>query len=125
VPIIKVLAIAEASDFASVPAYENAADMLMFDTKPPAGAAREGGLGVAFDWQLLRGRKFAKPWLLAGGLNPENVARAIRSTEAPGIDVSSGVEAAPGRKSPDLILQFVANAHGAQFASASEDRPRA
>jgi phosphoribosylanthranilate isomerase len=110
VPIIKVFSVAEPSDFASVPRYEDVADMLMFDAKPPPGATREGGLGGPFDWQIVKGRKFARPWLLAGGLNAQNVARAIGITEAPGADVSSGVETAPGIKSPELIAQFTAAA---------------
>ncbi len=110
VAVIKVIPVAEAADFAAVPRYEEAADMLMFDAKPPGGASREGGLGTAFDWQILKGRKFARPWLLAGGLNPDNVARAVGLTAAPGVDVSSGVETAPGVKSVELIAQFTAAA---------------
>jgi phosphoribosylanthranilate isomerase len=116
-PVMKVLPIAEAADFASVPEYEKAADMLLFDAKPPSSAARNGGHGVAFDWQLLRGRKFSKPWMLAGGLNAENVGRAIRISEAPGVDASSGVETAPGLKSSDLIRAFVAAAHNAHLVT--------
>ena len=82
----------------NVPAYEAVADMLMFDARPPQGAARSGGHGSAFDWQLLRGRKFVRPWFLAGGLNPENVARAVATSGAEIVDVSSGVETAPGVK---------------------------
>jgi len=119
VAVIKVIPVAEPSDLADVARYEDAADMLMFDAKPPPGAAREGGLGAAFDWQILKGRKFSRPWLLAGGLTAENVARAIRLTEAPGVDVSSGVETAPGRKSPELIAEFTAAAKSAHFASES------
>jgi phosphoribosylanthranilate isomerase len=119
VPVIKVLPIAEASDFALLPAYEDAADMLMFDTKPPANADRTGGHGVAFDWQLLRARTISRPWFLAGGLTPENVARAIASSNAPGVDVSSGVEASPGVKSPELIQSFIAAARSTQFAGAA------
>jgi phosphoribosylanthranilate isomerase len=119
VPVLKVFAIAEPSDFTPVAAYEDAADILMFDAKPPPGATREGGLGTAFDWQMLKGRKFARPWLLAGGLNADNVARAIRLTEAPGVDVSSGVETAPGSKSADLIVQFTAAAKAARYATES------
>jgi phosphoribosylanthranilate isomerase len=88
---------------------------LLFDAKPPPGADREGGHGRIFDWQLLRGRKFRCPWLLAGGLDPQNVARAIRSSEAPGVDVSSGVEDSPGHKNAGLIAQFIARARGAEF----------
>jgi phosphoribosylanthranilate isomerase len=90
--------------------------MLLFDAKAPVNAARPGGHGAAFDWQLLRGRSFSRPWLLAGGLNAENVVRAIKSSEASGVDVSSGVETAPGVKSPEMILSFVTAARSAQFA---------
>jgi phosphoribosylanthranilate isomerase len=117
-PVIKVLAVAEASDLAAVSQYESVADMLMFDAKAPAGAAREGGHGTAFDWQLLKGRRFSRPWLLAGGLNAENVARAVSSSGAPGVDVSSGVETAPGVKNPEMIRTFIENARNAQYAGA-------
>ncbi|HEY5347574.1 MAG TPA: phosphoribosylanthranilate isomerase [Rhizomicrobium sp.] len=116
VPLIKVFSIAESSDFAAVPAFDDIAAMFLFDAKAPASAARGGGHGVAFDWQLLRGRTFARPWLLAGGLNAGNVARAIEASGAPGVDVSSGVESAPGVKSPAMIEAFVAAARAAQFA---------
>jgi len=112
-PVIKAIAVADAADFSLVPAYEAVADLLLFDAKAPADGpdgARPGGHGAAFDWQLLRGRNFLRPWLLAGGLTPQNVARAIRSAGAPGVDVSSGVEAAPGVKSPELIAAFVSAA---------------
>jgi phosphoribosylanthranilate isomerase len=115
--IIKVISVAEADDISAAAKYEGIADMLMFDTKAPANATREGGHGVAFDWQLLRGRTFSRPWFLAGGLNAENVARAAAISGASGVDVSSGVEIAPGVKSPDLIRSFIDNAHKAQFAS--------
>ncbi len=116
-PVIKVIPVADASDVASAAAYE--ADMLMFDAKAPESASRPGGHGAAFDWQLLRGRSFPRPWLLAGGLNAENVARAIRACDAPGVDVSSGVETSPGVKSPEMIRDFVAKARNANYASAS------
>ena len=115
--VIKAIAVAEADDISAAARYENVADMLMFDAKAPANATREGGHGVAFDWQLLRGRSFSRPWFLAGGLNAENVARAIAISGAPGVDVSSGVETAPGVKSPELIRSFIDNARQAQFAS--------
>ncbi|MGD0192977.1 MAG: phosphoribosylanthranilate isomerase [Rhizomicrobium sp.] len=115
-PVIKAIPIAEASDFACVARYEPVADLLLFDAKPPAAAGREGGHGAPFDWQLLRGRSFKRPWLLAGGLNTENVARAIRTADAPGVDVSSGVETSPGIKSADLITAFIAAARSAEFA---------
>lgn len=119
-PVIKAIAIADAQDFASVFAYEDVADMLLFDAKSSPSSTRPGGRGAAFDWQLLRGRTFARPWLLAGGLAADNVARAIRATGAAGVDVSSGVESAPGVKDPDAIRAFVAAARAAQFARESE-----
>lgn len=115
VPVMKAIAIAEASDFAAVPAYEAVADMLLFDGKPAGGPA--GGRGCAFDWQLLRGRTIRKPWLLAGGLNVQNVARAIRAAGATGVDVSSGVETSPGIKDAATIRDFVAAARAAQSAA--------
>lgn len=106
--VIKALPIAEAADFQTVQPYEAVADMLLFDAKPPKGAARAGGHGAAFDWTLLAGRTFPKPWFLAGGLNPDNVARAIALSGATMVDVSSGVESAPGVKSAERINQFIA-----------------
>ena len=117
-PVIKAIAVAEAADFAAVPDYEIAADILLFDAKAPDGAPRPGGHGAPFDWQLLRGRSFSRPWLLAGGLTQANVARAIASAGAPGVDVSSGVETAPGVKSAGLIAEFVAAARSGNFAEA-------
>jgi phosphoribosylanthranilate isomerase len=119
--IIKVIGVAEAADLDRAAQFEACADMFLFDAKPPSGASREGGHGQAFDWQLLRGRKFRRPWMLAGGLDASNVARAIRSSEAPGVDASSGLEDAPGHKNAELIAQFVANARSAVFAQ--EARP--
>jgi phosphoribosylanthranilate isomerase len=117
-PVIKAIAVADSADLAAVSAYERVADMLLFDAKTPLSAERPGGHGTAFDWQLLRGRKLSRPWLLAGGLNADNVARAIRACDAPGVDCSSGVETAPGIKDPHLIREFVAAARSAQFAEA-------
>jgi phosphoribosylanthranilate isomerase len=108
--------IADADDLAKVFAFEKVADMLLFDAKAPANASRPGGHGAAFDWQLLRGRTFTRPWLLAGGITAENVGRAIRAAEAPGVDVSSGVETSPGIKSSDMIRDFVAAVRAAEFA---------
>jgi phosphoribosylanthranilate isomerase len=106
-PVIKALPVAEASDFDVVAAYEEFADMLMFDARPPKGAERAGGHGAAFDWKLLVGRSFTKPWFLAGGLNPDNVARAVELSGATQVDVSSGVESAPGVKDAARIADFV------------------
>ena len=113
VPVIKALPVADLADLTFVPMYENVADMLLFDAKAPPASESSGGHGVAFDWRLLRGRKFQRPWLLAGGLNAENVGRAIAAAGAPGVDVSSGVESAKGIKSPEMIQAFVQAARGA------------
>lgn len=106
-PLIKALPVAEAADLDAASAYEAVADMLMFDARPPKGAERAGGHGAAFDWQLLAGRVFSRPWFLAGGLNPENVARAAILSGANLVDVSSGVESAPGVKDAARIAQFI------------------
>jgi phosphoribosylanthranilate isomerase len=113
-PLIKALGISDDSDFAALSGFEAAADMLLFDAKPASGAV-PGGRGRAFDWQLLRKRTIAKPWLLAGGLDTGNVGRAISSSGACGVDVSSGVESAPGVKDHAAIRAFVAAARAAQF----------
>ncbi len=107
-PVIKVLPISDADDVAAARAYEDAADRLMFDAKPPKDASRPGGNAIAFDWSLLAGETWSKPWILAGGLTPENVAEAVRASGAPAVDVSSGVEDAPGCKNLDKIAAFLA-----------------
>jgi phosphoribosylanthranilate isomerase len=114
-PIIKALAIAEAGDVVLAHAYEAVADYFLFDAKADAAATRPGGLGAAFDWQLLGGRSFKRPWGLAGGLTPENVARAIRIAGPAFVDASSGVEDAPGRKSPEKVAAFALAARNAQY----------
>jgi phosphoribosylanthranilate isomerase len=106
-PVIKSVAIADGADVMATHAYDDSADFLLFDTKAPESATRAGGHGVSFDWKLLAGVKFKLPWLLAGGLTPENVARAISVSGARMVDVSSGVEDAPGKKNPDKIAAFV------------------
>jgi phosphoribosylanthranilate isomerase len=106
-PVIKALPVAEAADLTVAADYEKVADLLMFDAKPPSGAERPGGHGAAFDWKILSGRAFRKPWFLAGGLDPENVARAIALSDAELVDVSSGVESAPGVKDAARIAQFI------------------
>jgi len=110
IPLIKVFAVAEPGDLAQVAAYEEIAEMFLFDTPSAEGSTRPGGHGVAFDWRMLAGRRFNRPWFLAGGLNPANVARAIAVSGAAMVDVSSGVESAPGIKSESLIADFVAAA---------------
>ena len=105
--IIKALPVAEASDLAAAGAYESLVEHLMFEGKPPKDAALPGGAGRAFDWSLMAGRRFARPWFLAGGLDPWNVAEAARVSGAPLVDVSSGVERGPGLKDPALITAFL------------------
>ena len=111
-PLIKALAVAEAEDLRCVVSYESVADMFLFDARAPKGAARPGGHGLAFDWRLLQQQRILRPWLLAGGLTPDNVALALKVSGAPGVDVSSGVEVEPGIKDPQLIQAFVAAARG-------------
>lgn len=106
-PVIKVLHVAEASDIAAARDYEPLVEHLMFETKPPKDADRPGGLGRPFDWTLMAGRRFSRPWMLAGGLDPWNVAGAIAASGAPIVDVSSGVERGPGLKDPALITAFL------------------
>jgi phosphoribosylanthranilate isomerase len=107
VAVIKALPVADICDLDSVSDYEKVSDMLMFDARPPRGAERGGGHGAAFDWKILAGRTFIKPWFLAGGLNPENVARAVVLSGAQQVDVSSGVESAPGTKDAVRIAAFI------------------
>jgi len=116
-PIIKVLAVADSDDVVRAHAYEEAADYLLFDAKVDASATRPGGWGAAFDWQLVSGRTFRRPFGLAGGLNPENVARAITVSGAQFVDASSGVEDAPGRKSAEKIAAFVVAARNAPYTN--------
>lgn len=113
-PVIKALPISTAADFAPVPAYAEACDLLLFDAKAPKAAALQGGHGAAFDWRLLKGRRFNRPWLLAGGLKPDNVARAIATSGARAVDVSSSVELKPGQKDAALIAAFAVAARGGQ-----------
>jgi phosphoribosylanthranilate isomerase len=107
---IKVLSIAEEADFAHLSDFEAVADHLMLDAKTPPGSATPGGQGVSFDWSLVAGRRFARPWFLAGGLDPWNVAEAVRLSGAPVVDVSSGVERGLGLKDPALIEAFLSAA---------------
>ena len=106
-PVIKALPIAAPGDVDGAVAYEDVADWLMFDARPPAGASRPGGNALAFDWRLIRDRQWRRPWFLAGGLDADNVADAVRISGAGAVDVSSGVEDAPGRKNPARIRAFL------------------
>lgn len=110
ISIIKALPVGEPADLSKASAYDDVAEMVLFDAMPAADAARPGGHGAAFDWRILQGRNFARPWFLAGGLTPENVARAIAVSGAKMVDVSSGVESAPGVKNETRIAAFVAAA---------------
>ncbi len=112
-PVIKALGVAEPGDLGAAAAYAAVADEILFDAKPPRGAALPGGNGVSFDWRILRGLDLGMPFMLSGGLGPDNVGDALRITRAPAVDVSSGVESAPGLKDPALIARFVAAAKGA------------
>jgi phosphoribosylanthranilate isomerase len=107
VPVIKAIPIKAEADLEQAQAYADAADHLMFDAKAPPGAALPGGNGEAFDWTLMKGRRFDRPWLLAGGLDQWNVADAIAASGAPLVDVSSGVERGAGYKDPLLISAFL------------------
>ncbi|GMM60490.1 phosphoribosylanthranilate isomerase [Novosphingobium pituita] len=106
VPVWKALSIASAADVAAAARYDGAADLLLFDAKAPKGAALPGGLGLVFDWSLLAARRGPTPWGLAGGLSPANVGEAVRATGTGLVDVSSGVESAPGAKDESLIRAF-------------------
>ena len=108
-PVMKALAIRDEEDVARIAAYEEASDILLLDAKPPRDMKTDlpGGNGIAFDWQLIKDLKLKKPLVLAGGLDPDNVSEAIRLTRPQGVDVSSGVENAPGIKDRQKIIDFV------------------
>lgn len=112
-PVMKAIGIAETGDLGQIDVFEGVADQLLIDAKPPDDADLPGGNGLAFDWRLLAGRRrWAKPWMLAGGLTPENVAEAVRLTGARQVDVSSGVETAPGVKDAARMAAFAAALEG-------------
>ncbi len=107
-PVMKAVGIAEAADLAALETYAKVADQLLVDAKPPKGAALPGGNGLAFDWRLIANRRWPVPWMLAGGLTPASVGEAIGLTGARQVDVSSGVESAPGVKEAAQIAAFCA-----------------
>lgn len=109
-PVMKAIAVSSETDLAGVQRYYGAADQLLFDAKPPKDSAVPGGNGLVFDWRLLAGRRWPLPWMLSGGLTPDNLGEAIRTTHAAAVDVSSGVEKGPGIKDPDKIAAFLARA---------------
>ena len=106
-PVIKAIGVAEVDDLKSADAFMGHADRLLFDAKPPLGADRPGGNAQAFTWSLMEHYTGSLPWLLAGGLTPDTVAQAIAESGATAVDVSSGVESAPGQKDPALITAFL------------------
>jgi phosphoribosylanthranilate isomerase len=106
-PVMKAIGIADESDLAQIDAYGAVADQLLIDAKPPKGADLPGGNGLAFDWRLVNRKYWPCPWMLAGGLTPDNVALAVQMTGARQVDVSSGVENAPGVKDAGQIDAFV------------------
>ena len=112
-PVMKAVGVADASDLPQLVEYAGVADQLLVDAKPPKDAPLPGGNGLAFDWRLIADLEWPTPWMLAGGLTPENVAAAMRLTSATMVDVSSGVESAPGVKDLDKIAAFVKAAKGA------------
>jgi len=116
-PVMKALPIETKADLGAIPPYLKVVDRLLFDARAPREATRPGGLGKPFDWQLLERLDLSVPFTLGGGLDPENVAEAIRITRAPAVDVSSGVESAPGVKDPDKIRAFIRAARTSQGAS--------
>ena len=112
-PLMKALPVHDETDLATIDAYSEVADQILVDARPPQGADRPGGNGASFDWRLISGLRWRVPWMLAGGLTSENVAEAIRLTGADQVDVSTGVESAPGYKDPRRIAAFVQAARAA------------
>jgi phosphoribosylanthranilate isomerase len=106
-PVMKAVGIADGDDLPKLESYFGVADQILVDAKPPKGGELPGGNGLSFDWRLIAGRRWPCPWMLAGGLTPENVAEAVKMIGAKQVDVSSGVEDAPGQKNAELIQKFV------------------
>jgi len=116
-PVMKAVPVATASDLAVLPGYAAVADRILFDARAPKDATRPGGLGAPFDWHLLENLDLKLPYMVSGGLDAGNVAEALRVTGAGGVDVSSGVESAPGVKDPELIKAFIRAARASQELS--------
>ena len=107
-PVMKVVGVADEGDLALLFDHSTAADHLMIDAKPPKDAVLPGGNGLPFDWRLIAGRRWLRPWMLAGGLTAQNVAEAVRLTGTRQVDLASGVESAPGVKDRAMIQAFMA-----------------
>jgi len=116
-PVMKALPVETAADLAVLPGYAAVADRILFDARPPKEATRPGGLGAPFDWQLLQNLELDLPYMVSGGLSAQNLAEAVRITRAGGVDVSSGVESAPGVKDPEMIKAFIRAARASQELS--------
>ncbi len=106
-PVMKAVGVSGEADLAQIKVYSGVADQILVDARPPAGAERPGGNGMSFDWRMLGGRRWTRPWMLAGGLTPDNVGDAVRLTGAEQVDVSTGVERSPGYKDGAMIAAFV------------------
>jgi len=119
-PVMKAIPVAEAADLTAIATYAGVTDRLLFDARAPREATRPGGLGKAFDWRLLERLDPGLPFMLSGGLDAGNVAEALRITRAPGVDVSSGVERAPGEKDPVKIRAFISAARAAWQAVSAD-----
>ncbi|MBR0773855.1 phosphoribosylanthranilate isomerase [Bradyrhizobium diazoefficiens] len=116
-PVMKAVPVAAAADLAVLPGYAAVSDRILFDARAPKDATRPGGLGAPFDWGLLENLDLKLPYMVSGGLHADNVAEALRVTRAGGVDVSSGVESAPGVKDPELIKAFIRAARATQELS--------
>jgi phosphoribosylanthranilate isomerase len=116
-PVMKAVPVATSADLAVLPGYAAVADRILFDARAPKEATRPGGLGEPFDWHLLENLDLKLPYMVSGGLHADNLAEALRVTRAGGVDVSSGVESAPGVKDPDMIKAFIRAARATQDAS--------
>jgi len=112
--VMKAVAVETAADLAALPDYAAVCDRILFDARAPKGATRPGGLGATFDWHVLENLDLKLPFMVSGGLHADNVAEAVRVTRTGGVDVSSGVERAPGVKDPDMIKRFIRAARATQ-----------
>jgi phosphoribosylanthranilate isomerase len=119
IPVMKVIAVEQASDLVGVAGHAAVADRILFDARAPKDATRPGGLGKPFDWHLLENIKLSVPFMVSGGINAANVADALRITRADGVDASTGVESAPGVKDPDKIRAFIAAVRAASMPAPS------